>query len=155
MAGSLVVIETDGQENEKPVTAIKNQWQVQFARFFPYPSLPASTCTSLVPLPNNSRFRAPRGNWIATSSPAASLHIINDHSSSETIIAVRLSGKILVSFLYWFYLDCFSIKSRKQSMNSVWLIFKILRKVKFHFTSNKLAVKNMRTNPRSKKYTEC
>ncbi|XVF43948.1 hypothetical protein PTKIN_Ptkin02bG0081600 [Pterospermum kingtungense] len=94
MAGSLVVIETDGQEKEKPVNSIKDQWQVQFARFITYPSLP-STCSSLVPLPKNARFRAPRGNWIATSSPCASLQITNDLSISETILSVLLSGKTL------------------------------------------------------------
>ncbi|XWS63708.1 hypothetical protein CRYUN_Cryun06bG0124800 [Craigia yunnanensis] len=94
MAGYLLVIESDGRENEKPVNTIKDQWQVQFARFITYPSFP-STCPSLVPLPKNTRYRAPRGNWIATSFPVASLQIINDFSCSETIIAVCLSGKIL------------------------------------------------------------
>ncbi|XP_021293603.1 protein POOR HOMOLOGOUS SYNAPSIS 1 [Herrania umbratica] len=94
MAGSVVVVETNRQENDKPVNAIKDQWQVLFARFMNYPSLP-STCPSLVPLPKNRRFRAPQGNWIATSFPAASLQIISDLSGSEAILVVRLSEKIL------------------------------------------------------------
>ncbi|XVE85133.1 hypothetical protein DITRI_Ditri17bG0067600 [Diplodiscus trichospermus] len=85
MAGSLVVVETDRQNT------IKEQWQVHFACFITYPSL-TSTCPSLVPL---RQYRAPLGNWIATSFPSASLQIINDCSSSETILAVCLSGKIL------------------------------------------------------------
>ncbi|EOY00580.1 PREDICTED: protein POOR HOMOLOGOUS SYNAPSIS 1 isoform X2 [Theobroma cacao] len=94
MAGSVVVVETNRQENDKPVNTIKDQWQVLFARFMNYPSLP-STCPSLVPLPKNRRFRAPEGNWIATSFPAASLQIISDLSGSETILVVCLSEKIL------------------------------------------------------------
>ncbi|XP_022726724.1 protein POOR HOMOLOGOUS SYNAPSIS 1 [Durio zibethinus] len=91
MAGSLAVIETDGKESEKPVNTIKDQWQVQFARFITYPSRPSS-CPSLVPL---QLYRRAGGNWIATSFPVASLQIINDLSSPETILAVCLSGKIL------------------------------------------------------------
>ena len=92
MAGSLVVVETDRQENEEPVNTIKHQWQVHFARFITYPSLPSTS-----PLLITRRYRAPLGNWIATSFPAASLQIINDRSSSETILTVCLRGKILVS----------------------------------------------------------
>ncbi|XVF02520.1 hypothetical protein REPUB_Repub04eG0182500 [Reevesia pubescens] len=94
MAGSLVVVESDCQEKEMAVNTIKEHWQVHFARFITYPSLP-STCPTLVPLPKNRRYRAPLGNWIATAFPAASLQIINDRSISETILAVCLSGKIL------------------------------------------------------------
>ncbi|XWS22635.1 hypothetical protein CRYUN_Cryun29cG0053200 [Craigia yunnanensis] len=90
MAGSLVVVETDRQENEEPVNTIKHQWQVHFARFITYPSLP-----STYPLLRTRRCRAPLGNWIATSFPAASLQIINDRSSSKTILVVCLRGKIL------------------------------------------------------------
>ncbi|KAE8730205.1 Poor ous synapsis 1, putative isoform 3 [Hibiscus syriacus] len=57
-------------------------------------SLP-STGPSLVPLTKSQRSRSGGGNWIATSFPAASLQIINEFSSSETILAVSLSGKIL------------------------------------------------------------
>ncbi|PPE01723.1 hypothetical protein GOBAR_DD01259 [Gossypium barbadense] len=92
MAGCLAVVETDRPENEKPVYTIKGQWQVHFARFIVYPSLP-STCPSLVP--KSRRGRASSGNWIATSSPAASLQIISDLSSSETILSICLGGKIL------------------------------------------------------------
>ncbi|KAK8363396.1 hypothetical protein V6Z12_A03G159600 [Gossypium hirsutum] len=83
---------TDRPENEKPVYAIKGQWQAHFARFIVYPSLP-STCPSLVP--KSRRGRASSGNWIATSSPAASVQIIIDLSSSETVLSICLGGKIL------------------------------------------------------------
>ncbi|KAG8498536.1 hypothetical protein CXB51_004977 [Gossypium anomalum] len=96
MAGCLAVVVTDRPENEKPVYAIKGQWQVHFARFIVYPSLP-STCPSLVP--KSRRGRASSGNWIATSSPAASLQIISDLSSSETILSICLGGKILIGGL--------------------------------------------------------
>ncbi|KAK8605548.1 hypothetical protein V6N13_102326 [Hibiscus sabdariffa] len=94
MAGSLAVEEADRHENEEPVSSIKGQWQVLFARFILHPSLP-STCPSLVPLTKNYRSSSRRGNWIATSFPAASLQVINDLSSSETILTVSLSGKVL------------------------------------------------------------
>ena len=157
MAGSLVVIETDGQKNEKPVNTIKDQWQVQFARFIIYPSLP-STCPSLVPLPKNTRYRAPRGNWIATSSPVASLQIINDFSSSETILAVCLSGKILVSCSFLILLDhnfdCFRMSQIliwficSNIVSSLWIsILPVINWV--------LTVKNIRTNPGSEKRIDC
>ncbi|OMO78308.1 hypothetical protein CCACVL1_14496 [Corchorus capsularis] len=94
MAGSLVVVETDRHENDLPVSTIKDQWQVSYARFIAYPSLP-STCPSLVLLARKNHHRAPVGNWIATSLPAASLQIINGLSGSETILSVCLSEKIL------------------------------------------------------------
>ncbi|KAK8526423.1 hypothetical protein V6N13_017459 [Hibiscus sabdariffa] len=94
MAGSLAVVEADRHENEEPASSIKGQWQVLFARFILHPSLP-STCPSLVPLTKNCRSRSRGGNWIATSFPAASLQIINDLSSSETVLTVSLSGKLL------------------------------------------------------------
>ncbi|KAE8722627.1 Poor ous synapsis 1, putative isoform 2 [Hibiscus syriacus] len=94
MAGSLAIVEADRHENEELVKSIKGQWKIHFARFILHPSLP-STCRSLVPLTKRQRSRSRGGNWIATSSPAASLQIINDLSSSETILTVSLSGKIL------------------------------------------------------------
>ncbi|GMJ13220.1 POOR HOMOLOGOUS SYNAPSIS 1 [Hibiscus trionum] len=94
MAGSLAVVEADRHENEEPVSSIKGQWQVHFARFILHPSLP-STYPSLVPITKSQRRRLRGGNWIATSFPAASLQIINGLSSSEAILTVSLSGKIL------------------------------------------------------------
>ncbi|GMI75021.1 POOR HOMOLOGOUS SYNAPSIS 1 [Hibiscus trionum] len=94
MAGSLAVVEADRHENEEPGSSINGQWKVHFARFILHPSLP-STCPSLVPLTKSHRSRSRGGNWIATSFPAASLQIINDISSSETILIVSLSEKIL------------------------------------------------------------
>ncbi|KAA8529616.1 hypothetical protein F0562_034284 [Nyssa sinensis] len=90
MAGSLVPIASE--QLEKSVTAITDQWEVQYSRFFNYPSL-SSTCPSLTPLPGARRDRL-RGNWISSSGPTASLKLLADHSNSEFILIVALREKI-------------------------------------------------------------
>ncbi|XP_039017853.1 protein POOR HOMOLOGOUS SYNAPSIS 1-like [Hibiscus syriacus] len=97
MAGSLAIVEAERHGNEDRVSSIQGQWQVHFARFIVYQSLPAIYPPLVVPLTKRQRCRSRGGNWIATSFPVASLHIINGLSRSEAILTVSLSGKILMS----------------------------------------------------------
>ncbi|KAF7829323.1 protein POOR HOMOLOGOUS SYNAPSIS 1 [Senna tora] len=91
MAGSLVVIPSKDIENS--VTTIRDEWEINFARFFAYPSA-TSTCSDLVPLSLRLRNRHPRGSWISSSSIAL-LRLVNDHSNSDVIITICFNGKLL------------------------------------------------------------
>ncbi|KAM2334012.1 hypothetical protein ACFXTH_011617 [Malus domestica] len=94
---SLVVIPNESAELAATAAAasaaIKGQWEVHFSRFFPYPPQ-ISTCPDLVPLPPKFRKRRPRNNWIPSSSPAQ-LQLARDGSSSDAILTVCFTGKIL------------------------------------------------------------
>ncbi|KHN25985.1 hypothetical protein glysoja_043919 [Glycine soja] len=64
MAGNLAVIEHSNKNSAR----LREQWEICFARFIPYPTLPPSS--DLLPLPPRLRNLSPRGNWISSSSVA-------------------------------------------------------------------------------------
>lgn len=94
MAGTLAIVPSE-HENEA-VTAIREQWEIQFARFFSYPTL-SSACPELVPLTPRVRNVRRHGTWVSSSSSTAVLQLAKDLSSSETILTVCLRGRNLVS----------------------------------------------------------
>ncbi|XP_028769386.1 protein POOR HOMOLOGOUS SYNAPSIS 1-like [Neltuma alba] len=91
MAGSLAMIPSNVSEN--PLNTVRDEWQINFARFFAYP-LAATTCSDLLPLPPSRRNRSPRGNWIASPS-IAFLRLVNDYSNSDVIICICFNGEVL------------------------------------------------------------
>ncbi|WCJ38508.1 hypothetical protein M5689_019566 [Euphorbia peplus] len=91
MAGCLAVVERE--PTEKQFSGIKNQWKVSFSRFVISPSL-SSTCSSLLPLPNNRRHPRSRGTWISSDSPTASLQL-SYRSISDVILSVSLGDYFL------------------------------------------------------------
>ncbi|GLT36608.1 hypothetical protein SLA2020_109750 [Shorea laevis] len=91
MTGSLAVVES---VHQKPVNAVRDQWEVAFARFIAHPSLPLPSPT-LKPLSNSRRFYPLGGTWISTSSPTASLQITADSSVSDAVLTVCFLKKIL------------------------------------------------------------
>ncbi|KAM5567903.1 protein POOR HOMOLOGOUS SYNAPSIS 1 [Rosa sericea] len=93
MAGTLALIPSNPPVTSSSLSSIRERWEVEFARFFGYPPL-TSTCPDLVPLPMKVRNRRPVGNWISAAS-AAMLQLIYDHSSSDVILTVCSSGKIM------------------------------------------------------------
>lgn len=95
MAGSLAVAVLPSGHEEKPVTAIREQWEVEYSRFFGYPPA-ASTCPDLVPLPLYLRNRRPLGTWLTSSSPAL-LRLVVLRSSSGVVLTVYCGDKIQVS----------------------------------------------------------
>ncbi|CAJ1940189.1 unnamed protein product [Sphenostylis stenocarpa] len=60
MAGAVAVIEQSAN--------VRDQWEIRFARFIPYPS--RSSSSNLLPLPPRLRNLPPRGSWISSSSVA-------------------------------------------------------------------------------------
>ncbi|KAG8640114.1 protein POOR HOMOLOGOUS SYNAPSIS 1 isoform X2 [Manihot esculenta] len=111
MAGTLALIASE--RTEKPISVIKDQWQVSFSRFIIYPSVP-STCPFLVHRLNKRRCCASRGTWISSRSPTASLQLLNYHALSDAILSVCFSDKMLeehyVSKLHftWPHVSCVS-----------------------------------------------
>ncbi|XP_031260426.1 protein POOR HOMOLOGOUS SYNAPSIS 1 [Pistacia vera] len=95
MAGFLEITAASEHLESHPVNASRDQWhRIHFSRFFTYPNPSlSSTCPSLVPL--QRRYGPIHGTWISTSSPAASLLIINHRSTSDPILHVCLQNKIL------------------------------------------------------------
>ncbi|CAK9173746.1 unnamed protein product [Ilex paraguariensis] len=92
MAGSVVAVENDN--SEKSVTAITDQFEVQYSRFFSYPSFP-SAHPSLISISSNHRKRF-QGHWISTSSSStASLRLLSAHSKSGSVLIVTFRHKIL------------------------------------------------------------
>ncbi|WCJ38507.1 hypothetical protein M5689_019565 [Euphorbia peplus] len=91
MAGCLAVVERE--PTEKQFSGIKNEWEVSFSRLVVCPSL-SSTCSSLLPLPNNRRQPRSRGTWISSDSPTASLQL-SYRSISDVILSVSLGDHIL------------------------------------------------------------
>ncbi|XP_021901328.1 protein POOR HOMOLOGOUS SYNAPSIS 1 [Carica papaya] len=112
MAGSLAIVASEPLDNP-PVAVNGNQWLVDFARFFTYPSL-SSTHKSLVSLHTYNSSRQKQGTWLSTSSAAASLQIIKDQFTSDAILIICFRDKILeehyVSKLNfsWPQVSCFS-----------------------------------------------
>ncbi|XP_058191993.1 protein POOR HOMOLOGOUS SYNAPSIS 1 [Rhododendron vialii] len=94
MAGPLALVLIEHTE-KTTISAIGDQWEVQYARFFNYPHPPlSSTHPSLTPLRASARSRV-KGNWISSSSSStASLALTADHTGSGSILAVTLLGKI-------------------------------------------------------------
>ena len=95
MAGSLAVAVLPSGHEEKLVTAIREQWEVEYSRFFGYPPA-ASTCPDLVPLPPYLRNRRPLGTWLTSSSPAL-LSLVVLRSSSGVVLTVYCGDKMQVS----------------------------------------------------------
>ncbi|KAJ7953569.1 protein POOR HOMOLOGOUS SYNAPSIS 1 [Quillaja saponaria] len=91
MAGTLAVIPSNAMMSS--TTAIGDQWEIYFSRFFNYPPV-TSTCTDLIPLPSKVKNRRPKGTWISSSSTAF-LRLVDDQSSSDVILTVCFRGKIL------------------------------------------------------------
>lgn len=93
MAGALAIVPSE-RVNEG-AASIREQWEIQFARFFSYPTL-SSTCPDLVPLTIKVRNQRRQGTWVSSSSSAV-LELAHDLSSSETILTVCFRGRNLVS----------------------------------------------------------
>ncbi|KAL5552829.1 hypothetical protein UlMin_040230 [Ulmus minor] len=93
MAGALERKPSIHMEKMK-ATAIREPWEVQFARFFFTNSPPISTSSGLVPLPPNVLYRRPIGNWLSTSSNAL-MRLVRDFSNSNVILTVCMNGKML------------------------------------------------------------
>ncbi|KAI3452690.1 hypothetical protein Pfo_009354 [Paulownia fortunei] len=99
MAGSVLAISTNNSELENPtlnsqISAVIDQWQVEYARFINYSS---STCRrthpSLTPIAKN---RLRRGTWISTA--ASSLKLIYHRSSTgldDAVIVISLRSRVL------------------------------------------------------------
>ena len=98
MAGSLAVIAARDEAEGKVVTAIREQWEVQFSRFFNYPASTASTCPDLVPLPQFLRNRGLLGTWLTSSSPAL-LRLVVIRSGAGVVLTVCCAGKLQVTIL--------------------------------------------------------
>ncbi|GMN30717.1 hypothetical protein TIFTF001_046445 [Ficus carica] len=92
MAGSLAVAVLPSGHEEKLVTAIREQWEVEYSRFFGYPPA-ASTCPDLVPLPPYLRNRRPLGTWLTSSSPAL-LRLFVLRSRSGVVLTVYCGDKM-------------------------------------------------------------
>ncbi|XP_038703014.1 protein POOR HOMOLOGOUS SYNAPSIS 1-like isoform X2 [Tripterygium wilfordii] len=73
--------------------AIRDQWLVAFSRFFTFPSLTSTSSYLLLPLPKTRCGR--KGTWISTSSPTASLQLLNCHFKSDVILTVSLQETVL------------------------------------------------------------
>ncbi|TKY58682.1 hypothetical protein E2542_SST15751 [Spatholobus suberectus] len=101
MAGTLAVIEHSGRD----------QWEICFARFVPYPILSSSSSSDLLPLPPRLRNLPPRGNWISSSS-IAFLRLSSHHSLSHVLLTVSFNAALLeehyVSRLHftWPHVSC-------------------------------------------------
>ncbi|XP_059595632.1 protein POOR HOMOLOGOUS SYNAPSIS 1 isoform X5 [Vitis vinifera] len=91
MAGALVTMATE--HSDKSMAAIRDEWEIQFSRFFNNPAL-SSTCSSSTIHPDLIRKTRSlrRGTWISSSS--ASLQLLTDHSTSQAILIVRSGGRI-------------------------------------------------------------
>ncbi|RDX65110.1 Protein POOR-likeOUS SYNAPSIS 1, partial [Mucuna pruriens] len=84
MAGPLAEIEH----------SVRDQWEICFARFIPYPIL--SSTSDLLPLPPRLRNLPPRGNWISSSS-VAFLRLSSHLSLSHLLLTVSFNSTLLVS----------------------------------------------------------
>ncbi|XP_061358538.1 protein POOR HOMOLOGOUS SYNAPSIS 1 [Gastrolobium bilobum] len=95
MAGFLAMISSNANNNSNAIDhSIRDQWEICFARFVPYPITSTSTSSDLLPLPPRLRNRSPRGNWISSSS-VAFLRLFSDLSISDVILTVSFNAKLL------------------------------------------------------------
>lgn len=100
MAGTVLAISTNSElENSthnSRISAVIDEWQVQFARFINYSSSTfRRTHPSLTPMTN---YRLRRGTWISTAS--ASVKLIYERSSSgldDAVLVLSLRSRVLVS----------------------------------------------------------
>ncbi|RYR65169.1 hypothetical protein Ahy_A03g011144 [Arachis hypogaea] len=92
MAGSLAVIPSNDVDNS--ATTIRDQWEICFARFVPYPTSSPSSSAGLLPLPPRLRNRSPRGNWISSPS-VAFLRLLPDLSHRDVILTVSFNANLL------------------------------------------------------------
>ncbi|MED6180697.1 hypothetical protein PIB30_012573 [Stylosanthes scabra] len=92
MAGPLAVITCNDVDNS--TTTIRDQWEICFARFVPYPTSSPSSSAGLLPLPPRLRNRSPRGNWISSPS-VAFLRLLPDLSHSDVILTVSFNANLL------------------------------------------------------------
>ncbi|XP_057747918.1 protein POOR HOMOLOGOUS SYNAPSIS 1 [Arachis stenosperma] len=92
MAGSLAVIPSNDVDNS--ATTIRDQWEICFARFVPYPTSSPSSSAGLLPLPPRLRNRSPRGNWISSPS-VAFLRLLPDLSHRDVILTVSFNASLL------------------------------------------------------------
>ncbi|KAF5207644.1 Poor homologous synapsis [Thalictrum thalictroides] len=91
MAGNLSIVPAQNFQNSL-TTAIKNNWEIHYARFFNFPRSLSTSCAMLRPLPK-SRFRT-GGNWISTSS-TVTLNITRDFLNPELILVVSRPDMIV------------------------------------------------------------
>lgn len=145
MAGFLGITAASEHLESHPVNASPDQWhRIHFSRFFTYPNPSlSSTCPSLVPF--QRRHGPIHGTWISTSSPAASLLIINHRSTSDPILYVCLQDKILVSPWLWIVLDDSRDLFNFVNMFFIFKWFHVFAKISFYnwitlFMINILAV---------------
>ncbi|CAN8294370.1 unnamed protein product [Cochlearia groenlandica] len=71
-----------------------SRWLIDFARFVSYPGSP-SPYTGMVPLGKRELSASPDGTWLSTSSPTASLQMMEEVNRSDVILSVELGGKVL------------------------------------------------------------
>ncbi|KAL5759922.1 hypothetical protein ACOSP7_018426 [Xanthoceras sorbifolium] len=94
-----MVVASDNLEScTVTATATRNQWhQIHFSRFFTYPNHSHSPACPSLALPSRRSRGASKtgGTWISTSSPTASLLIINDRSTYDAILTVCFRDRIL------------------------------------------------------------
>ncbi|KAJ4973673.1 hypothetical protein NE237_006847 [Protea cynaroides] len=91
MAGVLLPAETGNVATS--LTAIEGQWEVEFARFFNFPSIPLPSTSLALKSIRKSTIDRLRGTWLSSSS-TASLQLLTCHSSPELVLVVSLQGKI-------------------------------------------------------------
>ncbi|KAK7386767.1 hypothetical protein VNO78_27103 [Psophocarpus tetragonolobus] len=103
MAGNLEMVEQS--------LSVRDQWEICFARFIPYPTLSSASSSSsdLLPLPPRLRTVAPRGNWISSSS-VAFLRLSLSHLLLTVSFNATLLEEHLVSRLHftWPQVSCVS-----------------------------------------------
>lgn len=92
----------DSEHLDNSMTAIVDDWEIQFSRFFNNPSLSStsSSSTSHPELIRKSK-NSCRGIWISSSS--ASLQLLTDHFTPQAILVVRSGGRIHVSCSFFVY----------------------------------------------------
>ncbi|KAI4328186.1 hypothetical protein L6164_020563 [Bauhinia variegata] len=96
MAGTPAVAQSNCMENSLVMASTSgDQWEIHFARFFPYPLITTSSFSSdLVPLGRSFKNSRPKGNWISSSSPSF-LRLAHHHSNSDVILTVSFNGEVL------------------------------------------------------------
>ncbi|CAH2038349.1 unnamed protein product [Thlaspi arvense] len=93
MAGSLTASVHEHHRGDAATLELSG-WLIDFARFVPYPSSP-SPYPGMVPLGKRELNPSPFGTWLSTSSPTASLHLLDELNRSDVILSVELGGKVL------------------------------------------------------------
>ncbi|KAK9119792.1 hypothetical protein Scep_017885 [Stephania cephalantha] len=94
MAGTLALRAPEPENLETSLMVVKQQWEVEFARFFNYPTRPSFAATSPYLRPISRSRTKSRGTWLSSSSKA-SVKLISDPSNPETIVVVIFRGMIV------------------------------------------------------------